>query len=78
MVRDTAPVTVLSIGVKGGLDAALELDELRTWLKSQEQWEVAGDPRIFIYNGPFTDPSWRWSEVQVPVRKRVESATPAR
>lgn len=78
VVRDTAPVTVLSIGVKGGLDAALELDELRTWLKSQEQWEVAGDPRIFIYNGPFTDPSWRWSEVQVPVRERVESATPAR
>ncbi|MFM7298190.1 MAG: hypothetical protein ACKO4Q_13335, partial [Planctomycetota bacterium] len=35
VVRDTAPVTVLSIGVKGGLDVALELDKLRTWIKGQ-------------------------------------------
>jgi hypothetical protein len=73
VVRDTAPVTVLSIGVKGGLDVALELDKLRTWLKAQDAWQVAGDPRMFVYNGPFTDPSWRWSEVQLPIRKRGET-----
>lgn len=36
---------------------------------------AAGDPRMFVYNGPFIDPEWRWSEVQVPVRRR---ATPSK
>ena len=75
VVRDAAPVTVLSIGARGAFDAAKEFDALRTWLKAQEEWEVAGDPRMFVYNGPFIDPEWRWSEVQVPVRRR---ATPSK
>jgi len=77
VVRDAAPVTVLSIGARGAFDAAKEFDTLRTWLKGQEQWEVAGDPRMFVYNGPFIDPEWRWSEVQVPVRRRGSAATDA-
>jgi hypothetical protein len=75
VVRDAAAVTVLSIGAKGAFDAAQEFDTLRTWLKGQDEWEVAGDPRMFIYNGPFVDPNWRWSEVQVPIRRRGEAAT---
>lgn len=74
VVRDAAPVTVLSIGAQGAFDFNKKVAELRTWLKSQEQWEVAGDLRMFVYNGPFVDPNWRWSEVQVPVRRRVEEA----
>ena len=74
VVRDAAPVTVLSVGAKGAFDAAQEFDTLRTWLKSQQEWEVAGDPRMFVYNGPFIDPEWRWSEVQVPVRRRGEAS----
>jgi hypothetical protein len=77
VVRDAAPVKVLSIGAKGAFDAAAEFDALRTWLKGQEEWEVAGDPRMFVYNGPFIDPEWRWSEVQVPIRRRGEAATTA-
>lgn len=77
VVRDTAPVTVLSIGARGAFDAAAEFDALRTWLKSQDEWEVAGDPRMFVYNGPFVDPDWRWSEVQVPVRRRSDAAKDA-
>jgi hypothetical protein len=77
VVRDTAPVTVLSIGARGAFDAAAEFDALRTWLKSQDEWEVAGDPRMFVYNGPFVDPDWRWSEVQVPVRRRGDAAKDA-
>lgn len=77
VIRDTAAATFLSIGVKGGVDATKELDSLRTWLKAQDQWEVAGDPRILVYNGPFIDPDWRWSEVQVPVRRRAAAAQPA-
>jgi hypothetical protein len=74
VVRDAAAVTVLSIGAKGAFDAAQEFDTLRTWLKGQDEWEVAGDPRMFVYNGPFIDPNWRWSEVQVPIRRRGEAA----
>ena len=77
VVRDAAPVTVLSIGTKGASDMAADLDVLRTWLKGQEEWEVAGDPRMFVYNGPFIDPAWRWSEVQVPIRRRGEAAKAA-
>ncbi len=74
VVRDTAPVTVISIGAKGAFDPAKEFDALREWLKGQNEWEVAGDPRMFVYNGPFIDPEWRWSEVQVPVRRRDAAA----
>jgi hypothetical protein len=77
VVRDAAPVTVLSIGAKGAFDPAMEFDALRTWLKGQQEWEVAGDPRMFIYNGPFIDPEWRWSEVQVPIRRRGDAAKAA-
>jgi hypothetical protein len=75
VVRDTAPLTVVSIGAKGAFDPAKEFDALREWLKAQNEWEVAGDPRMFVYNGPFIDPEWRWSEVQVPVRRRDAAAT---
>ena len=76
VVRDAAPVKVLSIGAKGAFDPAMEFDALRTWLRGQEEWEVAGDPRMFVYNGPFIDMEWRWSEVQVPIRRRGEAAKP--
>ena len=77
VVRDAAPVTVLSIGAKGAFDPAQEFDALRSWLKAQDEWEVAGDPRMFVYNGPFIAPEWRWSEVQVPIRRRGEAAKDA-
>jgi hypothetical protein len=32
---------------------------------------------MFVYNGPFVDPDWRWSEVQVPVRRRGDAAKDA-
>ena len=79
VVRDTAPVTVLSVGAKGGFDATEAMDTLRTWLKGQKEWEVAGQPRMFVYNGPFIDPDARWSEVQVPIRRldKAGEAAPA-
>lgn len=74
VVRDAAAVTVLSIGAQGAFDFTKKVGELRTWLKAQDLWDVAGDPRMFVYNGPFVDPNWRWSEVQVPVRRRDGTA----
>jgi len=82
VIRDTAPVTVLSVGVNGpyGVGTMRKgLGELRTWLKAQEEWEVAGAPRCFNYNGPYVAERWKWSEVQVPVRRRsvAPERTPA-
>lgn len=78
VIRDTSPVTVLSIGARGAFDATKEFETLREWLKGQDEWVVAGDPRMFVYNGPFADPDWRWNEVQVPIRRKsVESAATA-
>jgi hypothetical protein len=77
VVRDTKPMTVLSIGARGASDPTKELESLRAWLKGQTEWEVAGDPRMFVYNGPFIDPNWRWSEMQVPIRRRGSDAAPS-
>ena len=76
VVRDTAPVTVLRIGARGAFDATKEFETLREWLKGQDEWVVAGDPRMFVYNGPFIDPDWRWNEVQVPIRRKSVDTAP--
>jgi hypothetical protein len=79
MIRDTAPVTVVSIGMNGpyGIGTMRKgLADLREWLTSQSEWEVAGTPRSFSYNGPYVPERWKWSEVQIPVRRR-EAAEPA-
>ena len=80
VIRDTAPVTVISIGMNGpyGLGTMRKgLAELRTWLKNQDQWEIAGTPRSFSYNGPYIPERWKWSEVQIPVRRREVAEKPA-
>jgi hypothetical protein len=72
-VADLPPVTVLAIGVRGrhGMDVVVdELDRLDAWLAEHPEWEVAGDARALHYNGPMTWPRNKWSEVQVPVRRR--------
>lgn len=69
VVRDAAPVTVVSIGVRGSysqtrFDAALR--RVEEWIASNPQWERAGEARWLGYNNPrwFSD---EWSEVQIPV-----------
>ncbi len=79
MIRDTAPVTVVSIGMNGPYGLATMrkgLAELREWLKVQDEWEVVGTPRSFSYNGPYIAERWKWSEVQVPVRRREVAKAP--
>ena len=71
VVRDTDPVTVLSIGTRGAYDAEAMRDELATlerWLDESQEWEAAGPPRWFGYNGPSVPMSRKWGEVQIPVR----------
>ena len=70
IVRDTEPITVVAIGLRGEykqerFDAAL--DTLSQWLDVNPAWERSGEARWLGYNGP----TWfraKWSEVQIPVR----------
>ncbi|QYU71140.1 heme-binding protein [Leptolyngbya sp. 15MV] len=72
VIRDTEPVTVVALGVRGiGVDAASTRPHFATlegWLRDNPQWVKAGEYRVFGYNGPDTRRSRRWVEVQIPVR----------
>ena len=74
-VRDTEPVTVLAMGLKGYWYAekneAIE-KPLTDWLAANPQWRRAGEPRWFGYNGPEMPANRRWAEIQIPIVK-VES-----
>ena len=79
-VVDNPEVTVVSIGMRGGYGMGqvnAGLDELQKWFASQDQWEPAGDPRGLNYNGPQVPMRSKWSEVQVPVRRKAAGAKPA-
>lgn len=76
-VVDTAPVTVVSKGRKGTYrftDARKVMEELDAWLKERPEWEKAGEPRVFYYNGPDVRERDKWSEVQWPIRARGTGA----
>ncbi len=76
-VIDTPEITVASIGVRGpyGMDTTLRgLKDLKSWVDGQTEWEFAGHVRVFHYNGPYVRDRNKWSEVQVPVRRRAEAA----
>lgn len=73
-VVDTPEVTVVSVGMRGayGMGAVnAGLEELRAWFRGQEEWEPAGEARGLNYNGPQVPMRSKWSEVQVPVRRRA-------
>ncbi len=79
-VVDAPAVTVVSIGLRGsyGIELAERgVRELRDWDKAEADWELAGPVRVLHYNGPAVRESWKWSEVQVPVRKAPPPATDA-
>ena len=74
-VVDVAPMTVLSIGMKGPYLASRDIastQTLRTWLAANPQWRAAGPVRSLYYNGPDVMPANQWSELQVPI-ERVEA-----
>ncbi|MCB9844823.1 MAG: heme-binding protein [Phycisphaeraceae bacterium] len=80
VVRDTEPVTVVSLGFQGGYSLSRTtraLAELEAWLGGQVEWIRDGDARVFHYNGPNVPSRDRWGEVQIPVRPAVnEEAKP--
>lgn len=73
-VRDTEPVTVLALGMRGPYRESRVREgvvQLRAWLIEQSEWEPVpgGVPRAFLYNGPGTPQRDLWSEVHLPIRR---------
>jgi hypothetical protein len=63
----------VSIGLRGayGYDKYQEnVAKLRQWLDTHTDYEVAGEPREFLYDSPFTPAPLKRREVQIPIRKR--------
>lgn len=75
-VRDSAPATFASVGVRGDYDDETFAEGkalLDAWLAAPERaWVPAGPPRFLGYNGPFVPWFLRYGEVQVPVTRRAE------
>ncbi len=71
IVRDSEPVTVLSVGLKGDYSMRLVQRgkiQIEEWLAANPSWQQAGEWRALYYNGP-TLMFWnKWAEVQLPVR----------
>ena len=78
-IVDAPPVTVLSIGMRGGYGMSKVnegLEKIHEWLAANPQWKACGEPRALNYNGPAVRMKDKWSEVQIPVTL-ASSADPA-
>jgi len=71
VIRQTSPPrAVASIGIRGGYTKESyesNLAKLRVWLKTQPKWRAAGEPYAVYWNGPFTLPPFKRSEIHLPV-----------
>jgi hypothetical protein len=73
VVEDAPETVVVSIGLRGGYDAATMnrgLERLRAWLAEHPEWTEAGQPRSLAYNSPFVPWFAKYSEVQIPVARK--------
>ncbi len=71
-VEDIAPMTVLSLGLKGSYDYSSyqkNIERLREWLAQHPEWTVVGSPRRFFYDAPYVPEPLKQSEIQVPIRR---------
>ncbi len=69
-VVDTAPIMVLSVGLKGAyrmkrINEGLMI--LNEWIVEHPAWRATGDPRAFLYNGPAIRNGNKWNEAQLPI-----------
>jgi hypothetical protein len=75
-VVDRPEMTVVSVGMNGPYGTGVMekgLGLLAEWLRTNPEWEVCGDPRAFHYNGPYIQNRVKWSEIQIPVRRKAEA-----
>ncbi len=72
-VVDREPLLVLSLGQRGDYSWSRDsegLAVLNAWLEASTEWKPAGPPRALYYNGPELPARDKWSEVQLPIRRR--------
>lgn len=72
-VEDIAPMTVLSLGLKGEYSYQSyqeSLERLQSWLDQHPEYAVAGSPRRFFYDGPYIPDLLKRSEIQIPIERR--------
>lgn len=72
-VEDIPPMTVISIGVRGGYDYNIytrSIERLQAWLLAHPDYMVAGLPRRFFYDGPYIPDPIKRSDIQIPVQRR--------
>ncbi|MGJ8649117.1 MAG: heme-binding protein [Opitutaceae bacterium] len=65
--------TVASIGVRGGYsEENFQKAEatLRTWLATQEPYEITGEARAIFWNSPFMPGFLKRSEVHIPLKTK--------
>ena len=72
-VADVAPVTVVSVAIRGDYTASRfegATATLRAWLADRPgQYVAVGPPRVLAYNSPFVPWFMKYSEVQIPIRE---------
>jgi len=71
-VENHAPMTIVSIGIKGPYNYASyqqHIEQLREWLAQHSEYTVAGLPRRFFYDSPFIPDALKRSEVQIPIHR---------
>lgn len=75
VVRDSAPLTVVAVGLRGDYSTRLTrrgMEQIEDWLAQNPQWEPAGEWRTLHYNGPMLQWWKKWAEVQLPVRQQPD------
>ena len=71
-VEDHAPMLVVSLGIQGayGYESYQgHIEKLKNWLANHPEYEIAGEPREFLYDSPYTPAPLKRREVQIPIRK---------
>ena len=70
-VEEIAPMTVISLGLKGSYDYKSyqqSIERLQDWLAQHSDYTVVGSPRRFFYDAPYIPEPLKRSEIQVPIR----------
>lgn len=72
-VEEHPPMLVVSLGLQGAYGYASyqeNVTKLKQWLTAHPEYEVAGEPREFLYDSPNTPSGLKRREIQIPIRKR--------
>ena len=74
---DVAPVVALSLGLRGTITntrLAEAKTNLEAWLNEHsKEYEASGPLRVMGYNSPFVAANRRFTEVEIPIRRKAPS-----